>query len=315
MSKRLFSLVTRHCIKQGCGAGVVKFKVLTILGLRFYLYEGYRVDFTWAEGFKKYFNSNDMKAKVKNLKQSMDRISCQYIDLFMLLSKFWGRYFRGSYWSSYDKKLLKKYKSSNFEQPFPEIKLFDKLTFFNNYGLGDLPEYVFSYINGKDIIDAGGFDGDTALIFKNLFPDSKIFVYEPLAGNMNVINKIAREINSSGTMKIIPVCKGLGNKQEKINLTFHYTEECEITTLEKDYSGNNLGLIKMDTEGFESKIVDGAANLIKKYKPVIVAAIYHTPEDFFELKDKLQMLNPDYKFMIRRSEFIIPTADFILIAF
>ena len=85
--------------------------------------------------------------------------------------------------------------------------------------------------------------------------------------------------------------------------------------MEQDYKGNSLGLIKSDTEGYESKIIDGAANLIKKYKPVLVIAIYYTPEDFFEMKDKIAKLNPDYKFMIRRSEFIIPTADFILIAY
>lgn len=43
--------------------------------------------------------------------------------------------------------------------------------------------------------------------------------------------------------------------------------------------------------------------------------MYHTPEDFFELKNKLKMINPDYKFMVRRSEMIIPMADLVLIAY
>ena len=58
-----------------------------------------------------------------------------------------------------------------------------------------------------------------------------------------------------------------------------------------------------------------AKEVIKRDKPVVVAAMYHTPEDFFDLKDKLKTLNPDYKFMIRRSEPIIPMADLVLIAY
>jgi hypothetical protein len=78
---------------------------------------------------------------------------------------------------------------------------------------------------------------------------------------------------------------------------------------------NNLGLIKMDPEGYEWYIVKGASEVIKKYKPVLVIAIYHTPNDFFEMKDKIKALNPNYKFMIRRSEDILPDADLVLIAY
>ena len=56
-------------------------------------------------------------------------------------------------------------------------------------------------------------------------------------------------------------------------------------------------------------------NTIKNQKPVLAVAIYHTPEDFFDLKNELRRLNPDYKFMIRRSEQLIPTADLVLIAY
>ena len=162
----------------------------------------------------------------------------------------------------------------------------------------------------------GGCDGDTALIFHDLFPESKIYVYEPLSIYLDTVKKIADKVNSNAGEKIIPVHKGLSDKQEISNITFnHHSENCEITTVDDDYQGNNLGLIKMDTEGFESQIIKGSIEVIKKYKPVLVIAIYHTPEDFFDMKDKLKKLNPDYKFMIRRSEFLHPTIEFVLIAY
>ncbi len=310
-----FSFKPKHYYERGYGNGFVKFWILTFLGLKFYFYDGYKIEFAWADDFKNYFQSHDMDLKIKNLKQGLDNISCEYINLFMRLSKVWGKYLTDNYWSKYDKKLITIYEKSKFKQPFPDIATFNSFTFLHKYGLGDLPEDVLKSVNGKDIIDAGGLNGDTALIFKDLFPNSKIYVYEPLSENIETIKEIAERVNNLGGGALVPLCKGLGDKCETADITFNHTEKCEITTLEQDYKGNSLGLIKSDTEGYESKIIDGAANLIKKYKPVLVIAIYHTPEDFFEMKDKIAKLNPDYKFMIRRSEFIIPTADFILIAY
>ncbi len=314
--KKLFSIRTRHYYRQGIRSGFVKFRFVTVLGFRFCIYEGYKIIFPWTDAFKKYFASNNMKLKIKNLKQGMDSISCEYIDFFMKLSKVWNRYRFGGFWSKYDKKLIEKYKKLDFVQPFPEITKFSSITFLHKYGLSDLPKKVLDYINGKDIIDAGGLNGDTALIFNELFPESKIYVYEPLSAYCNIVKKIADKVNLIKGEKIISVNKGLSDKPEICNISFDkISDDCEITTVDMDYKGGNLGLIKSDTEGYESKIIDGAKDSIKKYKPVLVFAIYHTPEDFFDLKDKIANLNPNYKFMIRRSEFIIPTADFVLIAY
>ncbi len=311
MLKKIFSIDTKYYDN-----GNVKFNVVKIFGhICLYLYRGYKVDFSFADAFKKYFKSNNMDLKIKKLKQNMDELSCEYIDHFMRISKFWGKYLTKNYWSAYDKKLINKYEKMSFEQPYPDITTFNKLTFYNKYGLINLSDEVLASVNGKDIIDIGGLNGDTALIFKSLFPESAIYVYEPLSKNIDVIKNIAQRANQVGGGAIVPFCKGLGDKQEIIDITFNYSEKCEITTLDKDYKGSCIGLIKMDTEGFESKIVEGASSLIKQYKPVLIIAIYHTPEDFFEIKDKILNLNPDYKFMIRRSEFINFSTELVLIAY
>ena len=80
-------------------------------------------------------------------------------------------------------------------------------------------------------------------------------------------------------------------------------------------NSNKVGLIKLDTEGFETLIIEGSIEIIKRDKPILVIAIYHTPQDFFELKDKIKNLNMGYKFLIRRSEMVLPQADLVLIAY
>ena len=74
-------------------------------------------------------------------------------------------------------------------------------------------------------------------------------------------------------------------------------------------------MIKLDTESCEADIIKGAVNVLRKDKPVLAIAMYHTPIDFFELKTQLENLNLGYKFMIRRSQMILPQADLVLIAY
>lgn len=60
-------------------------------------------------------------------------------------------------------------------------------------------------------------------------------------------------------------------------------------------------MIKLDTESCESLIIEGGKEVIKRDKPVLTIAMYHTLEDFFDLKQKLIDLGYE-NFMIRRSE-------------
>lgn len=269
----------------------------------------------WKNVFTDYFKTNDTNSKIKNLKEGLDDISCEYIDKFMELVPYWNKFTKKKIqgWTNYDLELMEKYSHDKFEQPFPYITNFNQFIFQNKYGLIDLPSEVLGKINGKDIIDAGGLNGDTAVMFAEYFPKSTIYVYEPLVNNIKTTKIIINEGNYNN--RIIPIQKGLGNENGFVEFEFNYKNKAEIVPLDMDYKGDNLGLIKMDTEGFETNITMGAAELIKKHKPVLAIAMYHTPEDFFELKDKIKSLNPDYRFMIRRSEQIIPTADLVLIAY
>ena len=245
----------------------------------------------------------------------MDDISQEYIDKYMSLIPYWNKCVKDNtkIWTDYDLELMDKYSKTEFIQPFGYIVKFNPFIFQNKYGLKDLPPDTIEKIKGKDIIDAGGLNGDTAVMLAEYFSKSKIYVYEPLIKNIKSIDIIVREGNYQD--RIIPVQKGLGNEVGIRDFSFNYQNKAEIVSLDIDYKGCNLGLIKIDTEGFESQIIQGATELIKKYKPVLDIAIYHRPEDFFELKNKLLAINPDYKFMIRRSEQIIPTADLVLIAY
>lgn len=291
---------------------------ITLFGKDFLLNLGQPIVFPFKEEYTNYFQNNDMVSKIKNLKNGMDKISCEYIDYFMELTKYWEKdKLRRKIWSKYDYKKLKEFKSfiGSFTQPFLKFVRFDYYIFFNKYGMADLPNDVLEKINGKKIVDIGGYNGDTACMFHKYFPESDIYVYEPVSEHINKIRNLLSIDNCNN--KIIPIQKGLGNREETVDISYQYTESnAQITTLDKDMENiGNIGLIKMDVEGYESKVIEGAKNIIRNQKPVLAIAIYHTPEDFFEMKDKIKKLNPDYNFMIRRSEAIFPQIDLVLIAY
>ena len=252
-------------------------------------------------------------------KESMDDISCRYIDNFMKLSRYWNKSTCvGNQWTDHDLKKQKKYKlfAKTFVQPFPEILRINPYYFFDSYGLLDLPPEVLSSIDGNIIIDGGGLNGDTALAFHRHFPNSEIHVYEPIEHYVGIINSFLAEDDCGKRIK--PINKGLGNQCGKQFMRFGVgANMANITTIDNEYkdAGKPIGLIKLDTEGMETGIIQGAEKTITRDKPVLAIAIYHRPEDFFELKGKIKNLNHSYRFMVRRSEPSHPQADLVLIAY
>lgn len=58
--------------------------------------------------------------------------------------------------------------------------------------------------------------------------------------------------------------------------------------------------IKADIEGFELFALQGAAEIIKEFKPKIAFSAYHRRNDLFTLPLYLHELNPNYKFYLKR---------------
>ena len=67
----------------------------------------------------------------------------------------------------------------------------------------------------------------------------------------------------------------------------------ETITVDKYVQENNLnvGLIKVDVEGTEQRLLKGAIETIKSQKPILVFSIYHNPNDFFEIKPLIEKLD------------------------
>lgn len=277
------------------------------------------------------------------LKDGLDKISCDYIDLHEFIIDIARHGInclvrQNALWTEYDRRLFLHNRQIMLNPPnqwMATINLEGNSMVTNCYGLTDLPDGVLDKVNGKAIIDGGAFIGDTIPVFRYVFPQSVAYCFEPSANNFGEMTRMFKHEIEEHWVKPIP--QGLGNTpgsmqlnkiqgqvDSKASLKTDYgnvhpelTEQIQITTVDEFVKSQNLeiGLIKLDVEGFEPEALQGALTTLREQKPLLVIAIYHTPEEFYELKDYISSLNLGYKFAIRRSSFTVSQGELVLIAY
>ena len=187
--------------------------------------------------------------------------------------------------------------------------------------------YNLDYINNKDVIDAGAFIGDTPLIFSK-YTNGHIHSFDADEQNYKILQRTA-QLNPD--KRIVPVyyaltdfngevkfslgcgrdtgsekeCgNGVGSIQQVNNVNkSNIIVSVPAITIDKYVSDNNLkiGLIKADVEGAEQQMLLGAEQTIRSQKPILYISIYHSIDDFFNIKTWIESLDLNYKFKIHRT--------------
>ena len=225
-------------------------------------------------------------------------------------------------WTDEDRKLLARNQQlvAAGQPPFlKQVNLDWSSSYTNLYGMYDLQQEVLARVDGKAVIDGGGFIGDTLTLFCHLFPQSVSYSFEPMAQAFERMTTMLKAQIDAGQIKPYQVALGK-EPAASTHIDYHnaaFYDEARVITLDDFVAEHQLkvGLIKLDVEGAESEIIQGALATIKEQKPLLVIAWYHTPEEFYELKPYLERLNLGYKFKVRRSSLTLPLADTVLIAY
>ncbi len=213
----------------------------------------------------------------------------------------------------FEKEILRLSKSCYFYNgyllPTPR---FEPCVFVDGCGIGEIehPEKLAD----KDIIDAGAYIGDSALLFAKL-TEKKVYAFEPTAGNYR---DMLKTIEMNGLSNVVPCRYALGKEKgtaemtnavvsatnayvDKSTMPYIGTETVEVTTVDDFVRENhlNVGLIKTDVEGAEQLLLAGAMDTIRSQKPTLLISIYHNASDFYTIKPMLEELGLGYQFKIR----------------
>ncbi|MES0809979.1 FkbM family methyltransferase [Roseibium sp. SCPC15] len=197
------------------------------------------------------------------------------------------------------------------------------------HGLRELPVQISSKLKGRDFIDGGAYGGDSAFAFLDFDP-RRIYCFEPALDSFEILKS---NVTREGKQDLIaPIRSGLsdtsGNAQLTQNLRAgnYIIPDNEISdeinndsirlvaidefSVERQL---DIGLIKLDVEGYERLVLNGATATIKKHRPFLLISVYHSAEDFLGIRDWIEGLQLNYRFQLRKFS-PTPVMETVLIA-
>ncbi len=149
---------------------------------------------------------------------------------------------------------------------------------------------------GEVIVDCGAYTGDTAEIFlEEAKGDCTILAIEPMEPSFRALTGW---IAANGLEDQVRALRcGVGAAPGSARLTYDVDGHEDGSSLRGHLSGEagetvpvetidrlcegyeNVGLIKMDIEGFEADALRGAARTIARCRPDLAISAYHRPQD------------------------------------
>ncbi|EAX96976.1 methyltransferase, FkbM family protein [Trichomonas vaginalis G3] len=190
----------------------------------------------------------------------------------------------------------------NYNVPF---KLEEVFHF--HHGLRYSDQKIKKYIWDRDILDVGGYFGDSACILQE-YTKRHVYSYEI---SKQVFEDMKETISLNNLQnKVIPIRKGISDTP---SLVFNHDSgdlACsldskrgknetlvETSTIDSEVRDRNMkvGFIKADVEGLGYKVLLGAIDTIKKYRPVFEFAVYHSFDELVMIPEMLRNF-PNYFF-------------------
>ena len=213
------------------------------------------------------------------------------------MKRLWGKLLQLSnlplpLWSQFVQGWWRRKQSGTVPCAFPQSKRIVKIPlrdFYASYGFfseskrgSDELAFFINRLRPEDVIyDVGAFRGVYGVAAKAALGDSvSVHLFEPIKDNFEAIEEIAR-LNQFQQFEIIPKALGLGTtvkgtldpkdgmlREGKIP---NAPAPVEIPATSVDAYMNETGLtpsiIKLDVEGFELQVLEGAHSCLSQYKP------------------------------------------------
>jgi FkbM family methyltransferase len=171
--------------------------------------------------------------------------------------------------------------------------------------------------NDSVVIDAGANMGVFSVFAAKICQEGTIYGFEPSSYTFEILSK-----NTAPYPNVKSTLSGLGDVATQKNILIYpnstvgnimedsarasfvfkehieKSESVKIIKIDDFVEQNNIkkiDFIKIDTEGYEARILNGAAETIKKFKPVIAMSAYHTPGDKEILPRIVKSISDEYQ--------------------
>jgi len=161
---------------------------------------------------------------------------------------------------------------------------------------------------GDYVIDGGAFKGETSFWFLSKGAE-KVYAFEPDPNSFSILSENIKR--NKVLDKIIPVQKVLSNR---VGTFFLYAtngggsaaldggnqtiEGITLDSFVQEEGLERVDFIKLDVEGAELEVLEGAVETIKKFKPKMAISVYHKPEDVITIPKFILQVLPKVKFYL-----------------
>ena len=149
-----------------------------------------------------------------------------------------------------------------------------------------------TYLLNKDILDIGSNIGLISLAICNNLKYKSIHLFEPNPHYLSYSKKILTE----------EICNFINNMDQYL---------CKIIKLDDYYKNiDNIDFIKIDVEGYEAYVIEGAFELIKKFKPYIYVEVgWGTEHPYWNYN--IEIYNKLFDIGYKKIEFSNKTEDIL----
>jgi FkbM family methyltransferase len=178
---------------------------------------------------------------------------------------------------------------------------------------GDEPQYfppdVYRLRDDEAFVDCGAFDGDTLRQFLSLTDGafSHYWALEPDERNFEALVSFVRRLPADSATRItcLPLAASDREGQERFDArgsassTVSDAGSVAVNCARLDDLVDACTIIKLDVEGAEPRVLDGARRLIRESSPVLAISAYHTQAHLWELPLLVHSMNPSYELLYR----------------
>jgi FkbM family methyltransferase len=187
------------------------------------------------------------------------------------------------------------------------FRLTANFEYMNDYTVRLRDQYFENFMGYRNevFVDAGGFDGDTTEEFISRYPDYKrVYFFEPSKKNLKAAKQRLlgrRDIDFSllGLSSSNGILYFNADAGSASAVSDGDGDSISVATLDSVLENRPVSFIKMDLEGWEMNALCGSELTIRKNKPKLAIAVYHSAKDFREIPKFILSLNPNYKIFLR----------------
>jgi len=201
-----------------------------------------------------------------------------------------------------------------YGQKFGGLNFYEVVELINEVIVSD-QYHARQFLNKNSVvIDAGANIGAFSIFAAQLAPQGRIYSFEPVAETF-----LSLENNTKRHLQITCINSGLGERVCRKNIVvdsesygksiledspfydgkpnYRKIESINVLTIDsfvEDRAISRVDFIKIDTEGYEARILNGARKTIKRDKPIIAMSAYHNLNDKEDLPRIIKETCPEY---------------------